>query len=429
MASYQAWVPNVSGNLSFTNIQGCGIRGRAFPPATRNHLGDEKNGRLTTLQQRNLSDTLKANLHRKLDKEGEILYLLHASVQNLWTETECLAGSIYTFPVLELTEAEKQLIKKFLNRTIEDYEISDLINGWGGRPGTAEIEFVLFRDGFVSLEMSGDKGEATDSLVFEAFSFLKDLVHTHKFHRHEGDAIVVPYKVDGRDDTRWVIRTLRNIHKSIIFTYRSAKHPREILNAIGKLSYLEAFQNAVLEKKLIENNKLTNIDTLRSSLSTRLECLKDDESRHDGIIQTGLTVSLSILALIFTMLQLLQIPCIKGLTLSGECDRGIYFEVSNNSLEVVKQVLDHWLELGSGVPIVVFILLTVAYYGRINRWINDSMGHGLIGDMFKMVLSFVASDSWATYLAYFFIASFAICCLLLSFVALGMGPLMLRLLH
>lgn len=429
MASYKAWVPNVSGNLSFTNIQGCGIRGRAFPPATNNMLGDEKNGSLVTLQQRNLSDTLKANLYRRFDKEGEILYLLHANVENAWTDTESLTGSIYTFPVLELSEAEDKLIKKFFKKTIASQEITALIRSWESRSETAKIDFELFRDGFVNLDMPDDKGEATDSLVFEAFSFLKDLVHTHKFHRHEGDAIVVPYKVNGLDDNRWVARTLRNIHKSIIFTYRSAKHPREILNAIGKLSYLEAFQNAVLDKKLIEHNKLTNIDTLRSSLSTRLECLKDDESRHDGIIQTGLTVGLSILALMFTMLQLLQIPCIKGLTLSQECDQGIFFEVSNSSLVVVKHVLDHWLELASGVPFFVFILLTVAYFGRINRWINDSMGHGLIGDVFKMVLSFVASDSWTTWLAYFFIASFAIVCLLLSFVALGMGPLMLRLLH
>src|SRR4030065_435767 len=152
-----------------------------------------------------------------------------------------LKGCIYAYPKLSLNTHEVELINSFGKADTKKIA-EDIIDQRAQNSATTVVDFSLYRDGITELSYQGINPECAYDFVLEAYSFLKDLVHSHKFHQHDDDAIIVPYPVINDTDTKWIEKTIRNLHKSIVSIYRNTNYQADLINAIGRLSYLESFQ-------------------------------------------------------------------------------------------------------------------------------------------------------------------------------------------
>lgn len=386
MGKHDAWVPNVSGSISFSNIKGMRIPGRAKCPRTLNHLDKETGARIASLQERNLSDTIYA----PFDREGWLCYLLIASVRSEPGNSEMLAGDILTYPRIKLDSEQKSLIKNFVN---DQSAADNLRDSWSANPEAVRVSFNLYRDGRIELVYEGADSTNESSFVFEAFSFLKDLVHCHKFHRHDDDAIVVPYPRDCSQPHFWLSKTIRNIHKSIVSSYRNANVKTDVQNALGRLSYLEALQ--VIAQKIDPNLQSINSQALRTSLEARLATVGEIEDRKSVILQVLVPTILSIVGLLIAMIQLLQVPCIKDLTADNQCVEKnpiLPFELQDGAIYIVQHLLAHWYHYAIFVPLVISGVYVIAYRKHIFRWISGQWGHGIFGMALRVIFSIAAAS-------------------------------------
>lgn len=414
MGTHKAWIPNVSGNISFSNIKGQSIPGRAKSPLTFNELGKVKRS-IHSLQIRNLSDAIYA----ALDPGGQLQFLLIAKIE---TDSSCeiLCGEILIYPEQELTPEDKVQLKCFKKPVLDERAISTLAKDWKNKDATIIINFELTRDGFAKFVYSGSNTKDESSFVLESYSFLKDLVHSHKFHRHDDDAIVVPYKVDSEQDTKWVTSTIRNIHKSIVSTYRNTNYGNDLINALGRLSYLESLQT-IAEKKLSVTPPI-NVATLRTSLETRLISISEKENRKTIFFQFSIPIILSLAAILITMAQLLQVPCIDGLSAGSSCKQDgvpFAFKLSGNSIHIVQSLLTNWGNIAVGLPFVTVFLVIYLYTPSVNRWLSHQWGYGLIGWFLRSTFSIAASDKFGRVLATAWVLMFLAVIGFLLFAAMG----------
>lgn len=417
---YKAWIPNVSGSLSFSNIKGTRIPGRASHPKTFNHLSDHSKGFIYSLQKRNLSDAIYA----PIDCGGDFYYLLIAEVENALSIDEALTGHILTFPKQQVGSDDNELIRHFSKSNLETDIPAQLAEIWKSRPEAIIVSFKLYHDGFAELMYEGADDENEPSFIFETYSFLKDLVHSHKFHRFDDDAIVVPYPVKDESDNLWVGQTLRNLHKSVVSTYRNAQYSADLINAIGRLSYLESFQCAAQRKfkQALRDDQVINLNTLRASLESKLESVRETEERRSVILTYYIPLLLTILALMLTMTQLLQIPCIEGLTENSECKwagKPFTFKLGGESVEVARHILQHWYEYLIAIPITTFVVILIAHFSKIRRWLNYQIGHGFVGWLLRFTLGLAISEKGGRILASIWIMILMVVLVWLSVVAMG----------
>ncbi|ACT46991.1 hypothetical protein [Methylotenera mobilis] len=416
---YKAWIPNVSGNLSFSNIRGSKIPNRAKAPHTFNHIANEDNGWIYSLQERDLSDGAFPN------RDGKFYYLLKANIERRWEQNEILRGYVITYPKTQLTQEEKKLIETIKADVFDSNQIDKLLEIWKQKSFFIQVNFELSRDGFIdlNLEQSLDK-EISYSIVFESYSFLKDLIHAHKFHRYDDDAIVVPYP-DKQDNDLWIVKTLRNLHRSVVFSYRNATHQQDILNALGKLSYLDSFQNIAKNKygDLIRKDNWIDTGILKTSLDLKLRDKESLENNKSDLQQTLLNIILSLFGLIIAMTQLLQVPCIDGLTYDSSCvshDQKFMFALDTGSLGYVQIILKYWTQIALSMPIVIGILLIMVNFWRIDRWLNNNIGHSWWGGYIRSILAFAVSDKCGILLAFGWVIIFAVIMVSLLMVGLGL---------
>ena len=417
MNTYKSWIPNVSGCLSFSNIKGSKIPGRAWSPHTYNRLSDDADGCIVSLQKRNLSDTIYA----PVDLGGMFYYLLSAKVDDSSPNGEVLTGRIFAFPKLLLGSKDKALVKSFGNSGDAPKAAAiELINIWELHSKTILISFKLYRDGFAEFYYVGTDTRNAYPFILEAYSFLKDLVHSHKFHRYDDDAIVVPYPVENDADIKWIEKTARNLHKSIVSAYRNSTYRADLINALGRLSYLESFQQILAQRGMTLPHAVHS-PTLRSSLETKLNSVEFIENGKAILLQIFVPIFLSLLALLITMTQLLQVPCIEGLTFTQEAcsysGRTNLFKLSDNSVEIARFLLEHWYELAVLLPSFTAIFIFLAHLQAILRWLNQRVGYGVMGWFQRVtfgiavstrfgrliasawVLILIATLLWLTYLA------------------------------
>lgn len=388
MSKYDAWIPNVSGAISFSNIKGMSIPGRAKFPKTINHLGKVTGATINSFQERNLSDALFPSL----DRGGWFCYLLIASEAKSSRGVEVLKGDIYTYPRVMMTASQKNLAAKFLDN---DQAATCLRKSWEAQPHACRVSFELHRDGHVELSYDGYDTANEPSFVFEAFSFLKDLVHSHKFHKHDGDAIVVPYPQNGSHD--WLTNTIRNIHKSVVSSYRTATTRADIQNAMGRLSYLESLQE-IARRRTQPPEPLINTPALRASLESRLATIGECEDQKSVILQIVVPTIFAILGLLIAMIQLTQVPCIRDLTADETCrgnNPNLPFSLQNGAVGLVQHLLAHWFDYAVVVPLVIIGIYVAAYRRPIFGWLSRHWGYGLIGGAQRVIFSIAAaSRNW-----------------------------------
>lgn len=416
MKFYKSWIPNVSGYLSFSNIKGVKIPGRAEHAQTCNQLSDDAMGCIHSLQKRNLSDTI----YSAFDRDGMFWYVLSANVQNI-NEEELLAGKIYTYPLESLSPEDKLLIEAFEKAADQKAVADKLIAVRETCSATRVVEFKLYRDGIIELFCDESYSKNTDDFMLEAYSFLKDLVHSHKFHSYDDDAIIVPYPVKSPSDTDWSNRTVKNLHKSIVSTYRNRAYKADIINAIGRLSYLESFLNILSRKKNANFQGGINTAALRTSLETKLSSAELDGNGKAIFLQVYVPIFLAVIALLIGMTQLLQLPCINGLTFSdGTCTHG-GFNLPESAYKFAQFGLENWYNLIVVLPLGTVGIIFYVQWHTFYRWLNHNISHGYIGWIQRLAMSIASSTKfgriWASVLIAIVIA------LLLYMTYLIIGPM------
>lgn len=410
---FKSWIPNVSGCLSFSNIKGAEVPGRAKSPRTYNYLSDESDGTLFSLQRRNLSDALFS----RFDPGGLFLYLLSARIDTSSANDDVLIGDVYSFLESDLTPADKLCIKQIKKaKSNPSNEFATLISQKKGIITTLRISFVLHRDGFIEFT-NGDDIEY--SFVLEAYSFLKDLIHSHKFHRYDDDAIIVPYPVKSDTDTEWTKKTVRNLHKSIVSSYRNTNYKADLINALGRLSYLESFLSTLNSRGLPQSHNI-EIQILRNSLETKLQSIDFSKNGQAILFQFVIPSLLAVFGIVIAMTQLLQVPCIEGLTFDAAvCSPNNSFSISGKSVWFVKRILLLWYDLAVILPSLAFALIGIFNLPSVLRWLNQHASYGLVGWFQRTTFGIAIGARYGQLVASAWVLAITVAFVWLSIIASG----------
>lgn len=365
---YRGWIPNASGYLSFANIRGQQINGR-FESVPKIEGTFETGCRVFAVRQ--LADRPLNNIRSRLERT-DTTTSFHARIafQNVCaansepflsmpSPADAIEGVIVGYPTVFSIDA-KPLI-----------ESNDISAGVFGAFAGWAVKFRLARNGQIDLDWGNvdiddflaivnippeRAQESVDRLTQESFNFIKDLVHNHKFHDVHDDSIVVPYRLEGGSQQAWSEQTARNIHRSVVTSLRGAPEGVSLTNAIGQLLYLRTFlrMNDMSTCKGLREGTRDLEDILR----LRLDRAKFENELRSSGRASSVTIVLSVIALTLTLVQLLQIPCIKNLSYSsGEC--GVAFNLPATAFHVVAGTLSHldWL---AGFFLV--LLLTLVFF-------------------------------------------------------------------
>lgn len=399
---YRGWIPVLSGYISFRNASGQAIHTRCSLPSIDGDLSGLDG--LNVQQLRELRDDLTPSLSwrpfRNTVPADTGIFIF--SMKAWWADKNegAIRGFVYARPATTPTDATDSIppVTGIVRET----------NGW-------ILEFTLDRKGIIDLSwgdydlnavldiidtdfLDATPQETADRLTFQTYLFLKDFVHSHKFHNGDDDSILVPYRIQSNEDGSWYEKTARNLHASIVTAMRGRRF--DVLNAMGQISYLRAF----LELQPKAGPEFTAfgqgaLDSLFAGCDAKLERGKLVESESSGMGSILLTLLFSFVAVIIAMLQLLQIPCISIFSKSIDCS--VVFDVSPYALETAKIVLGNWLWSVAGVYAGVLLILFFFFRGVMHDLVSQRIGHrrwdwillrpvfgNLLGDHGRLAASF-----------------------------------------
>ncbi len=336
----QGWIPTVSGYLSFKSARNANIPGRCTYLQFLNSLTPGANGEIWSLQKRNLSDRpfdidtpgigrlrvfggsrkiscLFAGTHDQGGADGTPVNKLSGVVvfvprmyqnilESLW---ENLAPKDDTAARRSLLDLQ-QLVQKFVDGQIRDVNLPRSLFLVAQleveRNGTAEVRVDEKR-------LAEHEDAVLRRFAFEVFSFAKDLLHTHKFHSVHDDAIVVAYDVDEPENGagNWQLRTAKNLHRSVVSTLQTASEAHVLLDALGRLAYLDSFLTS--HASALRAGSF-NTGQLRTVIQTKLDLAAQTIAYQSSRRQLAPTLMFAMAAVLVALFQLLQLPCIDGLS-------------------------------------------------------------------------------------------------------------------
>jgi hypothetical protein len=359
---YTGWVPNVSGFLSFSHIGGMPVRNRTFGedvfPPTK-FLEDAP--RLSLLQERNLSDRPAIGWLNKNSRRGRLTFLMLAELQDSARDIRKLSGVILFAP----SGLDAPLRR--LHAGVKDSSVDSLAESTtdalkqlsvGQAAAFCAVRFELESDGVVQLQSianAGPNDEGGPLCAFEAYSFLKDVLHKHRFHSGADDAMLELTQC-GPGDQLWVERVLRNLHRSVISSFRNT-NPSAQVEGLGKLAYLESFIR-VLERRDIKPRPEYSVTSLRSALEAHQTRGLQERDEKSLLWSYMLSMAAIVVPVIFVTLQLLQMPCIEGLSNSDLCKQS--FTISPVMMALAASVLRNldWLLLAT-ILVAAGVVLTI----------------------------------------------------------------------
>lgn len=352
---YKGWIPVVSGFLSFSNIRGQIIPGRCHEPPEVIGCADDPEFKVRST--RTLDDRPFASYRTRPGSSPDAYdFECRAKKVTKSDGQEFLSGIVIAHPRIESSRAAQ--LK----------ELPTICPGIYPDSLCWVIHFELARDGCIILDWGdlapdqiglivdltdADVGLFEKLLTFETFSFLKDLIHNHKFHGTSDDSIVVPVKVTDDSDERWRDETARNIHRAIISSVRNLPAQLELTNALGKICYLRTFLS--ISKTRYCDQLSASLENLERSVETRLTRESFVSNAFEVVKNLWMSISLACVATGITLLQLLQVPCITGLSYEKErC--AVAYDIPQSALDALALLLSNWSSV-SVVLIGLFLLM------------------------------------------------------------------------
>lgn len=297
---YAAWVPCVTGQLSFSMIgDASGFRRANLNVNSENA---KSSYRLVAVHQhRRTKDVpLPPILYEAIKGWNATDYILLAKtfssnrhivrgeiVDKVSDQIGVLCGSILVFPYQEdlTAESEKRRIVKEISQSLQKCEqtisesvsekdvdrfleevnksLSEVIEK---KTNPFNITFSLYRTGELRIDASAVAGHQSlinsdassrnlfiDSLVRQAYYFIKDATHRHYHHHNDADNVLPVTRSPKSDDQSWRRETLWALGRAVLSGRRSAS-PAAQKNAIGILAYAESFQNNIANIKRQQEN-------------------------------------------------------------------------------------------------------------------------------------------------------------------------------
>ncbi len=376
---YRGWLPVLSGFISFRNASGQTIAERCRMPVVWGDLAEPdglnvkqlrelKDDAIPSISWRPFRDRLPANT-------GVFIFSMRA----VWADSceKAIKGFVYARPAPLDSVCAESLDNEIppMGGVVQD------ANGW-------VLEFSLDRSGVIDLSWGDssqdavleiidtdfyniDASDAAARLTFQTYLFLKDFVHSHKFHNGDDDSILIPYKVSNSEDTSWYEKTARNLHASIVTSMRGGRF--DIINAIGQISYLRTLMG--LAETIGVNFTAFNpqsLDILLEGCQAKLERIKLVESESTSLGGIILTLLFSFVAVLIAMLQLLQIPCISAFAKGDSCS---IFAVSPFALMAATFVLVNWAWSVICVYFAVLVILYIFFKRALHDVVSQRIGH------------------------------------------------------
>ncbi|MBU5635484.1 hypothetical protein KOM00_01925 [Geomonas sp. Red69] len=269
---FKAWVPNVSGALSF-NTLGSG----SYPAQpVRANIGDHSSRFIICYQHRTLLDAVSKTLAKRNAIYGEFVCLcVGTSSDDPLCLDDTLRGRLFLF---EFADDWKQDAKPMVDdamqvlRQYPGYSVartgSTLGNYFQGRyqdlldniPASCAffVDFELERTGVVTLTMPDsiehqisksaprlptdqyDRSHMERIVCSQLFFFLKDICHNHQHHDPKSDTLVDIHEVNG-DEKKWRSNVLRFLYRKVIECKRDFR-PASYNSSLGVLIYAKSFR-------------------------------------------------------------------------------------------------------------------------------------------------------------------------------------------
>ena len=290
-ARFTGWIPNATGNLSFSLI---GQDGQPSVCEKFNFpIGD---GRAVIVRQtRHVADNLflrgRGNLHsglRELDYtlvsrsspfDGDDIGVLHGFI------------FIHAIAPIEIKGLNRDSVNS--RRLAREAGSSALFAVAFRLYRTGRIEFRVPRE-FVNQEVQYGEGQTLDGghslrpLVAQCFYFIRDITHFHQHHSRFSDTLTTVWPAD--EPSLWIRETLYELYRRVLMLRRQ-HYPRGQEDALGLLGYISSFEHAIAEpfrKTELAAGRVPRVpfynrEALKESLAANLETKRRRRIQHNVV--------------------------------------------------------------------------------------------------------------------------------------------------
>lgn len=265
MKTFAGWVPNITGQLSFSLI---GLRSASGGCVTANDEiapGSNPPHRIVLLTQKRVTRDIpwpfrlafpaREKQYVLVAQTGETKrpFLDGDKVASCKDELGVLAGDVYIIPYHH-DETERRFAKKTVRKvrqiiasgefgaldmtTLKRQTLEALDQGRVNRVTILAASFELYRTGELRVAIAPG---TTDALARQVYYFIKDASHRHYHHRRSSDNLLPLNPVLPEDDETWRRNTLWALTRTVLEARRRDKLDG-YKSAIGVLAYAEAFQ-------------------------------------------------------------------------------------------------------------------------------------------------------------------------------------------
>jgi len=276
---FRAWVPNATGNLSFSLI---GIDGQPTQCQSKHVLADGTRS-IVARQRRNLSDNLLAK------HLGGLVGAVHDFDFTMLAKTETFkADRLGVLRGWIFIHEDCPLDLGFMQH--DDLDVRAL-KSQIANSALFGVAFRLFRSGRMELRVPQGMGvldvrfgnevrlaasEALRPLVAQCFYFLRDITHRHQHHANRSDTLTTVWPIS--DPSLWIRETLYELYRRVLMLRRQHS-PRGQEDALGILAYVAAFESSIADpyRKMTEIYPLKPVipvyekAALKESLNANLE--------------------------------------------------------------------------------------------------------------------------------------------------------------
>lgn len=294
---FKAWVPNVSGALSFSTI------GSGFYPSqpVRANIGDQSVRYIIAYQERNLLDAVFPFLARFRGLRGKFICLCVAhSSDNPLDSSEDLQGRIFIFHDHDQWERDpKGLVhqsQQKLRRFVTAGGGASLRNYFSSTHSQLLQQLLAFSDFFVDFTLNrngvttltipdnyealispnapsfpgtlADRQHVERIVCSQLFFFLKDLAHNHQHHDPKLDTLVDIHPF--HNDIEWRARIIRILYRKVI-EYKRNVRPSNYHSSLGMLIYAKSFRGISLKDGISQLQPIIQDDLLEDAIKAGLQ--------------------------------------------------------------------------------------------------------------------------------------------------------------
>ncbi len=329
---YKAWIPNVTGRLSFSHIGPLNNHKRNLSKNLTHSNGVD----LVCIDTRNSSDTsmvlgkwLKKRIDNLLKKQGEYVFLAIGFSDPQFEE---LKGHVFKFTLKNWEANAKSIandeaigfpknedeVADYRSRSIE---IVAKLKRLCGYNGNHYADFSLSRPGELTIEFDETSYHfetSFDDVASSIFRFFREVCHTHQHHTDRNDVILDVYAEES-NSTNWSHEALYSMMRYVIMAKRS-RNLESYQSALGVTAYAETFHRNFID---VGNEpgvrSKYNFAELRHSLQAGLDRAK----WQDQQIPSWITVA----SFAFAMVSLLLLVLRTSFTIRDELPSAMISEI------------------------------------------------------------------------------------------------------